>query len=162
MKTRWILNLSACLLVTVGTVAVIVWPRPKPDYQRGFLYQHYANRDGFLYQHIDNYALNDTVTVSVSLVEASNDSAWAVMKWELPSVFPQEDAYQYFRSRTISIKYVDKKDPREGGSTEEGRHDISVVEHHSRTLFIFEIENKYQETIILQRMAKRLVAQYQP
>ena len=43
------------------------------------LYRHYEHADGIAASYIHNYHVNDTITLDVTLLEATTDSAWQAL-----------------------------------------------------------------------------------
>ncbi len=60
-------------------VAVAVWRYTAPQRQVSDLYRHYEHADGIAASYIHNFPVNDTLTLDVTLLEATTDSAWQAL-----------------------------------------------------------------------------------
>ena len=71
---KWIL--AFLLLTLLGVAAVAAWRYLLPERHVSDLYRRYHNADGIAASYIHNYHVNDTITLDVTLLEATTDSAW--------------------------------------------------------------------------------------
>ncbi len=60
-------------------VAVAVWRYTAPQRHVSDLYRRYEHADGIAASYIHNYPVNDTLTLDVTLLEATTDSAWQAL-----------------------------------------------------------------------------------
>ena len=68
------------LVLAVATaVGVVVWRHVLPMRSVSDLYRHYEHADGIAASYIHNYHVNDTITLDVTLLEATTDSAWQAL-----------------------------------------------------------------------------------
>ena len=68
------------LVLAVATaVGVVVWRHVLPMRRVSDLYRHYEHADGIAASYIHNYHVNDTITLDVTLLEATTDSAWQAL-----------------------------------------------------------------------------------
>ncbi len=69
------------LLVAAAVLAVgvAVWRYTAPQRHVSDLYCRYHNADGIAASYIHNYHVNDTITLDVTLLEATTDSAWQAL-----------------------------------------------------------------------------------
>ena len=93
MKKVHILILG--LLVVLATIVVVqvvrYLPGVVPYWQCSEVYKKYSRVEGVRATYIKDFPLNDTLTVAVTLLEATTDSGWAVLQEDfgLP-VIPKE------------------------------------------------------------------------
>lgn len=67
------------LAIVLVALAVRLWPRTVPFDQCSDLYKQYANVEGIDASFIKDYKVNDTLTLDVTLLEATTDSAWQAL-----------------------------------------------------------------------------------
>ena len=75
---RWILTLLMVAAV-VAAAAVVFCRHILPRWQVSDLYRRYHNADGIAASYIHNFPVNDTLTLDVTLLEATTDSAWQTL-----------------------------------------------------------------------------------
>lgn len=74
MKRPWAIYLVLALLLVGG---IVLWRYVVPLRKVSDLYRHYERADGIAASYIHNYRVNDTLTLDVTLLEATTDSGWA-------------------------------------------------------------------------------------
>ena len=74
---KWIIAFMVLTAVGVGCVAW--WRYVRPQQQVSDLYRRYEHADGIAASYIHNYHVNDTITLDVTLLEATTDSAWQAL-----------------------------------------------------------------------------------
>ena len=72
---RWLMTLLFALAVAAA-VGVVVWRHVLPRHRVSPLFERYEHADGIAASYIHNYPVNDTLTLDVTLLEATTDSAW--------------------------------------------------------------------------------------
>ena len=74
---KWIIAFVVLTAVGVGCVA---WCRyVAPHRQVSDLYRRYEHVDGIAASYIHNYPVNDTLSLDVTLLEATSDSGWQTL-----------------------------------------------------------------------------------
>ena len=73
-------------MLLLGMLACLLWPRVVPLEECGEVYRRYEGLEGIDAAYIKNYRVNDTLTLPVTLLEATTDSGWArlVSKFNVP------------------------------------------------------------------------------
>ena len=74
---KWIL--AFLLLTFLGVAAVAAGRYLLPERHVSDLYRRYHNADGIAASYIHNFPVNDTLTLDVTLLEATTDSAWQAL-----------------------------------------------------------------------------------
>jgi len=81
MKPKQIIFPSLLFLaIVVMALAVRFWPRTIPFDQCGEVYKKYANSPGIKASYIKDFRINDTVSVDVTMLEATDTNGWNIMK----------------------------------------------------------------------------------
>ena len=80
-SVRLLLLVALCLL-TVGTAVTLKrsQPRTLPESQCSLVYRHYAQEPGIEASFVKDFPLNDTVSIDVTLLQATTDPAWQRLK----------------------------------------------------------------------------------
>ena len=86
MKRTGLITLAACFAVLVMAVVVIRYPRTVPLEECSDVYKRYKDVEGVRATYIKDFRVNDTLTIGVTLLEATTDSGWAklVSKFNVP------------------------------------------------------------------------------
>lgn len=66
-------------LAVAAAVGVVVWRHVLPMRSVSDLYRRYEHADGIAASYIHNFPVNDTLTLDVTLLEATTDSAWQAL-----------------------------------------------------------------------------------
>lgn len=75
---RWILTLLMVAAV-VAAAAAVFCRHILPRWQVSDLYRRYEHVDGIAASYIHNYPVNDTLTLDVTLLEATSDCGWQTL-----------------------------------------------------------------------------------
>lgn len=150
MKRTDYITLLICLLAVGVALVVVRCPRTVPWEQCSEVYKKYSQMDGINAAYIKDYRINDTVTVGVTLLEATTDSGWAVLQGDfgLP-VIPKEYEERFLGdSNRVSIKKFPKDIPLFiGGDTLVD--DLIIVSHYKRTISHFVVHSEKQFRAIM-------------
>lgn len=79
MKKSWPITILFCLLILGGGAAVILWPRTVPLQECSEIYQKYAKQPEIKASFIQDYKINDTVSVNVTLLQSIDSTGWATL-----------------------------------------------------------------------------------
>ena len=82
-KKEWLLTALMCLLVAGASVAYVKWPRTVPFEQCSEVYQRYANHPGIQASFIKDKYINDSVSLDVTLIKATDSSAFMQLLIEM-------------------------------------------------------------------------------
>ena len=74
--TSWTVTLTLCLTILIGTMTVKFWPRTVPFDQCSEEYKKYADSPGIKASYIKDFCINDTVSVDVTMLEATDTIGW--------------------------------------------------------------------------------------
>ena len=74
---KWII--AFVVLTAVGVGCVAWWRYVAPHRQVSDLYRRYEHVDGIAASYIHNYPVNDTLTLDVTLLEATSDCGWQTL-----------------------------------------------------------------------------------
>lgn len=142
MKRSWLITIIYSLLLLGLGAVVIFMPQVVPMDKCSDLYKRYANIDGIEATFIKDYRVNDSVTVDVTLLEATTDSAWG-------------EVLQYFGVPDISLEDIDpgfemflrlvnRKDYTQSQDSVLLNNDVMSISYTQKTIGIFKTETLSQ------------------
>ena len=87
MIRRLKITLLVVLCSLAGAAAYIVWPRTVPFSECSELYQRYADNEHVAASFVRNYRVNDTLTLDVTLLQATDSAGWQqlIEDFEIPA-----------------------------------------------------------------------------
>ena len=153
MKRTDYITLLICLLAVGVALVVVRCPRTVPWEQCSEVYKKYSQMDGINAAYIKDYRINDTLTIGVTLLEATTDSGWAMLQEDfgLP-VIPKEYEERFVGdSNKVSTKIVPKESPLVDGE-DSLVHDIIAISRYKHIIAHFELQSKVQESSLLDKL----------
>ena len=105
--TKHIIIVSLLVAVSLVVAALHFRPRPVPLDECSELYRRYADNPDIRAAYVKNYRINDTLTLSATLLEAANDTGWAVLQHDFKIIpYPPEIMALIKDTNTVSSWYV--------------------------------------------------------
>ena len=153
MKRTNLITLLTCILIAVVAVVAIRYPRTVPYEQCSEVYKRYSSVEGVRATYVKDYRINDTLTIGVTLLEATTDSGWAMLQEDfgLP-VIPKEYEERFVGdSNKVSTKIVPKESPLVDGE-DSLVHDIIAISRYKHIIAHFELQSKVQESSLLDKL----------
>lgn len=141
---KWII--AFLLLTALGVGGIAVWRYVVPMRQVSDLYRRYEHADGIAASYIHNYRVNDTLTLDVTLLEATTDSGWARLEHDFVVVriedmdIPESIKALFLDDKNIDISYWNypKGHPEQKMDTvNRDRNDILFVDRGARAISLF-------------------------
>lgn len=137
------------LAVALGVITLIYrWHRIFPTHEVSEIYSRYAKEEEIDAAFVKDYRVNDSITVDVTVLEATTDSAWAVLRddFKLP-VLPKEyerlaeamsiDVWRAPRSNPYAL--ITKRSPDDY---------IVAVSRPKRIVYVFDTKNDIESNAI--------------
>lgn len=172
---KWII--AFLLLTALGVAAVAAWRYLLPERQVSDIYRRYAHSDGIAASYIHNFPVNDTLTLDVTLLEATTDSGWAVLvrDFEMDELSPllqmlidrgenrrsaTEVEPTSMQSATVSganlvfSKLIPKSVP-----SASAENDVLAYSYTTRSVSIFHIANDGEKHAVLYHNIKKSIDQ---
>ena len=154
MKKTHILILG--LLVVVATVVVVqvvrYLPRVVPYWQCSEVYKRYSRVEGVRATYMKDYRINDTLTIGVTLLEATTDSGWAMLQenFGVPVVPKEYEELICGDSNRVTLKIIPKKEPLclEGDTL---ANDVFAVSYYKHTIVHLEVKNRMQSDLFIRK-----------
>lgn len=151
-KKEWLLTALLCLLVAGACVAYRVWPRTVPFEQCSEVYQRYSDLPGIQASFIKDKQINDSVRVDVTLLQATDSTAWSILQDSLgyARLAPEEHEYlmkhKGIRMKLISKGYVDN--PMDSVFL---NNDLVAIDGTNRVIGIFNLTDSNQYNAIIRK-----------
>ena len=136
----------------VAGLAVRYVPSVVPYWQCSEVYKRYSKVEGVCASYIKDYRINDTLTLGVTLLEATTDSGWAVLQEDfgLPVIPKEVEEFFYGDSNRVSVKSCPKSVPLYT-DRDTLADDIIAISFFKRIICHFVIESKEQKRLILRK-----------
>ena len=151
-RTRILLTVLVCSFL-VGVALVYRYMQyVVPYWQCSEVYKRYHKVEGVRATYVKNYPVNDTLTVGVTLLEATTDSGWAMLQEDfgLPVIPKELEELFCGDSNKVSVKCIPKKTPLYmGGDTLV--NDWIAISRYKRIICHFVIESKEQMRLIVHK-----------
>ena len=145
MIRRWTITLVIiCVAVVLGTV----WhrcARTVPLAECSEVYRRYADTPGVNAAYIKDYRVNDSVTVCVTLLEATDSASWENLQEDFKVKIPDE-VLKIMNGEipNRNIKLAPKNDYRLPMDTVFTNNDFIVTLRHNHIISIFHLESREQ------------------
>ena len=147
-----IINILIFVVIVGGALVYRYMQSVVPYWQCSEVYKRYHKVEGVRATYVKNYPVNDTLTVGVTLLEATTDSGWAVMQKDfgLPVILKEYEELFYEDSNRVSVKVYPKTVPLYvGGDTI--TNDLVITSRYKRTILHFVITSREQKRAITRK-----------
>ena len=145
MIRRCIITICILLCAVGGAVAYKMWPRTVPLAECSEVYRRYADTPGVNAAYIKDYRVNDSVTVCVTLLEATDSASWDNLQKDFNVKIPDE-VLKMLNGEipNRNIKFAPKIDYRLPMDTVFTNNDFIVTLRHNHIISIFHLESREQ------------------
>ena len=147
-----IINILIFVVIVGGALVYRYMQSVVPYWQCSEVYKRYHKVEGVRASYIKNFPLNDTLTIGVTLLEATTDSGWAMLQEDfgLPVIPKELEELFCGDSNKVSVKCIPKKTPLYmGGDTLV--NDWIAISRYKRRICHFVIESKEQMRLIVHK-----------
>ena len=151
-RRLWLVSIGLCLIAVGVAVGLKRMPRTVPYWQCSKMYKRYSQIEGIRATYIKDFRVNDTLTLPVTLLEATTDSGWARLQKDfgVPEIPKEYEDLFYADSNQVSVKkYVNPENTLDTQSD-----DLVATSRYKRAICYFEIQNKEQREIMLNKLIK--------
>lgn len=152
---RWGIFLLLCLLAATVPAYIVYRSHTVPVEECSQLYRGYADNPHVTVAFIKDFPVNDTLSVDVTTLQATTDSAWCALLLDFGT--PQEMIDDYNSNKefnegedasTIILFYRDKNDLKKRIPNNHPNSRLVIASYNRRTLCIFMTEDNKQKDII--------------
>lgn len=153
MKRRNIFFALFALSVFSLTLLCRLWPRVIPEEKCSEVYKKYAHVEGVNAVFIKDKRVNDTMTVDVTLLEATDSIGWERLRtgFKIQKLPKELETIMEADSNLVVVKSINKKDPAlPPDSTNKLNNDFMAISYHKHMLCIFTIKELEQLRAIIE------------
>lgn len=149
---RW--HIAFLLVSAVFTVGIAAWRYTIPMRHVSDLYHRYEHTDGIAASYIHNYPVNDSLTLDVTLLEATTDSGWAVLvrDFEMDELSPQLQMLIDRGENLVFSRLIPKSKP-----SASAENDVLAYSYATRSVSIFHIANDGEKQAVLYHNLKKSI-----
>ncbi len=155
IRMFWLVS-AGLVLTTAAVVAAVLWPRMTTS----ALYRSYASQQGIAATFLRDFPINDTLTVDVTILQATDTMGWETLKRDFGiKDFPQE-ILPLIDTNAVSFKYAPKADHSALMDSTIPNNDYIAFSQHRRHVTVFEIQSKEQAfaiTLYCLKIRKKLL-----
>lgn len=156
MKRSWIFTILACAVIIGCGIYVAVVQRASVVAGFGAVYDKYADKEGVEALRIKDYKVNDTVAVDVTVLKATNDSAWALLQSDF-GIAKLPPSLLGLISKGEDIVGTSKARGHMKGDTTLFHNEVLVFSYLNKTIYVFHTDNESQgEAVLYHNIDKQL------
>lgn len=155
IKIFWLAGLALMLLIPAAVIAVRLWPRM----EGGGLYCTYADVPGIDATFLHGFPLNDTLTVDVTLLHASDSAGWERLKKDFNITDYPPEALPYIDPESPEFYYAPKRDHSLGKDSVLANNDYISVSRSKQEVFVFDIQFEEQVKAILHYKLNKFITE---
>ena len=145
MKRTSIVTLCLCVFVAVVMVVAVCMQRVVPYWQCSEVYKKYSRVEGVRATYVKDYRVNDTLTVGVTLLEATDSAGWERLSrdFEIPEL-GKEDEQNVLEHSTVGFKKMCPQLPKD--DTENW---LTTYSREKRSVCVFHVVDNAQYLAII-------------
>ena len=155
MKRSLLIPLAVFFVIAGVGAAVTYWPRTVPLEECSELYRHYAGCPDIQAAYIKDYKVNDTLTLSATILQAASDTGWAILLKDFDiEPYPPEILAMIKNTNSVEMKYV-KRGTLDGqmDSVIENNH-LIAISHFNHYITIFDPKSSDDVYSIIYKQAR--------
>jgi hypothetical protein len=149
-RTVWLIMILEFFVVIGGGLAVKYLPGAVVYWRSSEVYKRYCEVEGIRASYVKDYPVNDTLTVAVTLLEATDSAGWERLMERFGA---PDDMIETVKSnpeaRKAWVRMAPKGHPEEmveggmqGGDTEEWGYDMVAISFEPRAIAVFDVKSK--------------------
>ena len=153
MKKNTLIPIAIMLAIIGAAAAYKLWPRIVPWDKCSEVYRRYADTPGVNAAYIKDYPVNDTVTVSVTLLEAIDSTGWTSLKkdFKIEAILDSIQGLVELNETARNLRLAPKTDYNLPKDSVMANNDLIITLFHSHIICIFHLENKEQYHVIYKK-----------
>ena len=148
------------ILIFVAIVVVLLVARFLPGvvryWQSSEVYKRYCDVEGVRATYIQDFRVNDTLTVGVTLLKATDSAGWGRLIKDFGIVPYSDTILSLINSNSVQTKYIPKGNPLLPMDSILTNNDFMVVSQHKWEISLFDIKTDEQIEAIFQYQFTKL------
>ena len=109
-RTRILLTVLICSILVGGALVYRYMQYVVPYWQCSEVYKRYHKVEGVRATYVKNYPVNDTLTIGVTLLEATTDSGWAMLQRDFSITPIPPEVINLIDSNSVDLWLASKRD----------------------------------------------------
>lgn len=110
MKKEWPIKVLATVVVVGVALAVKFLFCAVPYWQSSEVYKKYKDVEGIRASYVKDFRVNDTLTIAVTLLEATTDSGWAMLQRDFSITPIPPEVINLIDSNSVDLWLASKRD----------------------------------------------------
>ena len=150
IKIFWRIVFALSLLTALAASLPFLWPRLFPSLYATDAYRTYADRPGIDATCLHNFPLDDTLTIDVTILQATDSLGWAVLRRDFSLPDEVIEVQEMTNKRSVNFFLAPKNNysaPMD--TTDICNNDLVTMCVKDRTVMVFDIKNRNQITAIM-------------
>ena len=158
MRKRSICIIFALVVVTAILVGLAVRyvPSVVPYWQCSEVYKRYKDVEGIKASYVKNFPLNDTLTVGVTLLEATDSAGWEVLQRDFELIPLPPEVLAFLDTNSVDLWLASKDDYCKGKDSIILNNDIIAVSYYRQKVSVFSIVTEKQIDAIFEHQVKSI------
>jgi hypothetical protein len=148
-----IINILIFVVIVGGALVYRYMQSVVPYWQCSEVYKRYAHTKDIRATYIKNFPLNDTLTVGVTLLEATTDSGWARLQEDFAVIPVPPEALAFCDSNTVNVWLAAKRDYSLRADSILLNNDLIAMNYMKHIISVFKLESEEQRDAILHYQA---------
>lgn len=144
IRAFWLVSLVLVVAAAAATV-VRLWPRVEV----GALYRTYADVPGIDATFLHNFPLNDTLTIDVTILQATDSAGWERLRKDFSIADLPPEALPFVAPDAVWFKYAPKRDHALPMDSVRLNNDYVVTSLGKWELSVFDIQKEEQIEAIM-------------
>ena len=148
-----IINIILLVVIVGGSLAVRYLPGWVPYWQCSEVYKRYKDVEGVRATYVKDYRVNDTLTMGVTLLEATTDSGWVRLQEDFAVIPVPPEALAFCDSNTVNVWLAAKRDYSLRADSILLNNDLIAMNYMKHIISVFKLESEEQRDAILHYQA---------
>ena len=139
-----IINSLIFVIIVGGAFAIWDLLSVVPYWQCSEVYKRYHKVEGVRATYIKNFPLNDTLTIGVTLLEATDSAGWEVLQRDFKLIPLPPEALAFFDTNSVNLCLASKDDYCKGKDSIILNNDVIAVSYYRQQVSVFSIVTEKQ------------------
>lgn len=155
--TSWLIIALVCIVMVAGAVAVVLWRNTSEISKVSETYRVYAPIPSVEALYVEDYPVNDTLSVDVTILKATDSSGWELLKKDFDIIEPSGLTLSKIREGKDVVAARQLLTPSWDDDHNEvaPRPEIAVYSFIKQTVTVFHTQNKEAQKAVLFRNMER-------
>ena len=154
MKKEWPIKVLATVVVVGVALAVKFLFCAVPYWQSSEVYKKYKDVEGIRASYVKDYPVNDTLTVGVTLLEATTDSGWAMLQRDFSITPIPPEVINLIDSNSVDLWLASKRDYSRHKDSILSNNYLIAASRFKHKIAIFDIWSEEQLDAIFENQIK--------